>query len=438
MSSAISELHDRQASDAVCDRLRALEGTGLRTFSDPEPLVWSRTQGARIWDEDGREYLDLYGGFAVAAVGYCDPRVTDAIVAQAQTMTHCPSASPSRVRAELYERLLAIAPAGLTRALIAITGAMANEMAIQLARAATGRETVITFSGTYLGRSVGSVRYAGKHAYREQLGVRPDAQFLPFPDPYRSPWAAGGDPAAIVLGLLDDMLEDPASGVATPACIVVEPVQGNGGVVLPPPGFLAGLRRVADDCGAALIFDEIQCGFGRTGRMWACDHDGVVPDLMTVGKGIGGGMALAAILGREELMTTWRPDAVTSTFLANALNIAAGVATIDALREDGLVERSARLGDDALAQLREQLGGLEHVGEIRGRGLFIGVELVQDRAARTPDPARAAQSVAELRNRGVIVGRGGRHGNVVKLSPPLIIGDDDLAAGLHAVMDVIA
>ncbi len=409
----------------------------MRTFSDPEPLVWSRTRGTRIWDEDGREYLDLYAGFAVAALGYCDPRVTDAIVAQASTMTHSPSAAPTRVRAEMYERLIEIAPAGLSRVLLAITGAMANETAIQLARAATGRRTVISFSGTYLGRSVGSVCYAGKHAYRTRLGVAADAQFLPYPDPYRSPWACGADPGALVLGMLEEMIDDPASGVGAPACIVVEPIQGNGGVVIPPVGFLAGLRRLADKAGAVLLFDEIQCGFGRSGRMWACQHEGVTPDLMTIGKGIGGGVALAAILGTEEVMTNWNPDAITSTFMANALNITAGIATIDAVRKDGLAERSARLGADALARLGERLAGRTHIGDVRGRGLFIGIELVRDEGGE-PDPGRAAAAVAELRARGIIVGRGGRYDNVIKLSPALVIEESDLQEGLVAVAEVLS
>ncbi len=410
----------------------------MRTFADAEPLVWSRTRGTRIWDEDGREYLDLYAGFAVATLGYCDPRVTHAIVAQASVMTHSPSAAPTRIRAELYERLIEIAPPGLSRVLLAITGAMANEMAVQLARAATGRSTVISFSGTYLGRSAGSVSYAGKHVYREQLGVAADAQFLPYPDPYRSPWAGGADPGQLVLGLLEQLIDDPASGVSAPACIVVEPIQGNGGVVIPPPGFLAGLRRLADKSGAVLVFDEIQCGFGRSGRMWACEHEGVTPDLMTVGKGIGGGLALAAILGTEDIMTTWKPDAITSTFMANALNIAASIATIDAARKDGLAERSARLGASALATLSDGLAGSPAVGDLRGRGLFIGIELVREAGSDAPDPERAAATVAALRDRGVIVGRGGRHNNVVKLSPALVIDEDDLRHGLQTVMEVLS
>jgi 4-aminobutyrate aminotransferase len=207
--------------------------------------------------------------------------------------------------------------------------------------------------------------------------------------------------------------------------------------VIPPPGFLAGLRRLADDAGALLLFDEIQCGLGRTGRMWACEHEGVVPDLMTVGKGIGGGLALAAVLGTTEVMTTWQPDAFTSTFLANALNAAAGAAALDVVVEERLAERSAALGAHALDTLRAGLGGAQHVGDVRGRGLFIGIELVADREGRAPDPDRCAAAVRALRDRGVLVGRGGRHGAVIKVSPALVIEEDDLDAGLAAIVDVL-
>jgi 4-aminobutyrate aminotransferase-like enzyme len=425
------------SSERVRERIRAAEGTGMRTFWEPEPLVWARTEGSHVWDAEGRAYLDLYAGFAVANVGYCHPRVTAAIREQAGVMTHCPSAAPAEIRAELHERLLAIAPPSLDRVLLAVTGAMANETAIQLARAATGRSNVVTFAGTYPGRTVGAVRYAGKHAYREQLGIAADAHFVPYPDPYRSPWAGGGDPGDIVLRLLEDALADPASGVEPPACVLVEPIQGNGGVVIPPDGFLAGLRRLCDRTGTLLVFDEIQCGFGRSGRMWASEHEEVVPDLMTVGKGIGGGLALAAIIGRSELMTTWEPDAVTSTFLANALNAAAGCAAIDVLREEGLVERSARLGESALARLRSDLTEGSVVGDVRGRGLFLGLELVRDRRSQEPDSELAGRTQRALRERGVLVGRGGRYDNVLILAPPFVIEEDALAGGLDTIAEVL-
>jgi 4-aminobutyrate aminotransferase-like enzyme len=241
-----------------------------------------------------------------------------------------------------------------------------------------------------------------------------------------------------VLGLLEQLVSDPASGVDPPACIVVEPVQGNGGVVIPPAGFLAGLRRLADSCGALLVFDEIQCGFGRTGRMWACEHDDATPDLITVGKGIGGGLPLAAVLGTGDVMTTWTSDAITSTFLANALTGAAGVAAIDVLRDERLVERSAELGADALDRLTAGLAGNSRVGDVRGRGLFVGVELVAGPGSDEPDPGAAARAVRELRDRGVIVGRGGRHGNVLKLSPPLVIERRDLETGLDIMVEVLS
>jgi 4-aminobutyrate aminotransferase-like enzyme len=431
----VPETDSQTASQAVRERIRALEGSGMRTFAEDEPLVWARTEGTTVWDEDGRPYLDLYAGFAAAAVGYCHPKVTQAIVEQARQMTHCPSAAPSQIRAEFYERLVELAPTGLDRVLLAVTGSSANETAVQLARAATGRSGVVSFSGAYLGRSLGSVGHAGKRAYREQLGVPADAHFLPYPDPYRSPWAGGRDPGEAVLGLLEQMIDDPASGADALACIVVEPIQGNGGVVIPPAGFLAGLRRLADRAGALLIFDEIQCGAGRSGRMWACDHDGVVPDLMTVGKAVGGGLALAAVLGREDVMSTWKPDAITSTFLANALNLAAGAAALEVVRSERLAERSARLGEPAVTRLRDALAGAAHVGDVRGRGLFIGIEIVAD--GHDPDPRATAALTRSLRDHGVLVGRGGRYGNVLKLSPALVIDEADLDHGLTTVTEVL-
>jgi 4-aminobutyrate aminotransferase-like enzyme len=187
---------------------------------------------------------------------------------------------------------------------------------------------------------------------------------------------------------------------------------------------------LCDRTGTVLVFDEIQCGFGRSGRMWASEHEDVVPDLMTVGKGIGGGLALAAVLGRPDLMTTWEPDAITSTFLANALNAAAGCAAIDVLREEGLVDRSAQLGAHALERLRGGLAGNPVVGAVRGRGLFLGLELA--------DAQLAGDAQRAVRERGVLVGRGGRHGNVLVLAPPLVIEEDALDAGLDAVAEVLA
>jgi 4-aminobutyrate aminotransferase-like enzyme len=425
------------ASELVRDRIRRFEGGGMRTFADPEAPVWARTAGAHVWDEDGERYLDLYAGFAVSTVGYCHPRVTKAIVHQAAEMTHCPSAQPSRLRADLYERLATIAPTGLDRILLAVTGSLANELAVQLARAHTGRRAVVSFSGSYFGRSAGSVALAGKHAYRAPLGVEADAHFLPFPSSYRSPWAKGADAGELVLGLLEHALFDPSSGVDPVAAIVLEPIQGNAGIVIPPDGFLESVRELADRAGALLIFDEIQSGFGRTGRMWAGEHWGITPDLMTIGKGIGGGLPLAAVLGWADVMSTWTTDATTSTFLTNALPEAAAIAAVDVMVEERLVERSAALGAAVLGRLQAGFADADSVGEVRGRGLFVGIELVENRDTREPAPARAEEAARELRARGILVGRGGAHGSVLKLSPPLVIAEDELHEAIETVVEVL-
>jgi 4-aminobutyrate aminotransferase-like enzyme len=405
----------------IVRRLRRLEGSGLRTFAEDPPLVWEKAEGCHVEDADGRRYLDLYGGFAVAAIGYSHPRVVAAIQHQATTLMHCPSAHPSRVRAEFYEALASIAPAGLDRFLPAVTGAMANEMAILLARTRRKEGAIVSFAGSYFGRSVGTVGFAGKARYREALGIPAGGPFVPFAYPLRH------GPSASDLSL--QALEQLARSEKRPiAAVMLEPIQGNGGVVIPPADFLPRLRVFCDREGALLILDEIQSGCGRTGRMWASELSGVTPDLMTVGKGIGGGLAVAAVLGRSAAMT-WAPDSYTSTFLTNNLNLAAATAAMDVLREEQLAGRAAAIGPAGLARLGAALTGMGAVREIRGIGLWYAVELAE--------AAQAARAVKLARERGVIVGRSGYDDNVVKLSPPLVIPEGDLHAGIDTVAGAI-
>jgi len=405
----------------IVERLRRLEGGGLRTFAEDPPLVWERAEGCHVWDVDGQRYLDLYGGFAVAAIGYGHPHVVEAIQRQAATLMHCPSAHPSRVRAEFYEALASIAPAGIERFLPAVTGAMANEMAILLARTRRPKGAVVSFAGSYFGRSVGTVAFAGKARYRDALGIPAGGPLLPFPYTLRH-----GDSAT---DRTMQALEDLARGETEPlAAVILEPIQGNGGVVIPPADFLPRLRQFCDREGALLILDEIQSGCGRTGRVWAVEHSGVVPDLMTVGKGIGGGVAVAAVMGRAEAMS-WKPDSYTSTFLTNNLNLAAAVAAIAVLRDEQLAGRAAAIGPAGMARLKNALAGVSGVREVRGLGLWYAAELA--------DAAWAGRAVKLARERGVIVGRGGYDDTVVKLSPALVIPEAELHAGIDIVSDAI-
>ena len=409
-----------RASDIV-DRLRKLEGGGLRTFAEDPPFVWENAKGCHVEDADGRRYLDLYGGFAVAAVGYGHPRVIEAIQRQAATLMHCPSAHPSRVRAEFYEALASIAPSGLDRFLPAITGAMANEMALLLARTRRPEGAIVSFAGSYFGRSVGTVGFAGKARYREALGIPAGGPFVPFPYPLRH--------GAAATDLTMQALEDLAASQRQPlAAVILEPIQGNGGVVIPPADFLPRLRAFCDREGALMIVDEIQSGCGRTGRYWSIEHSAVIPDLLTVGKGIGGGLAVAAVMGRGEAMT-WKPDSYTSTFLTNNLNLSAAVAAIGVMRDEQLAGRAAAIGPTGLTRLKGALADAAGVREVRGIGLWYAAELT--------DSGWAGRAVKLARERGVIVGRGGYDDSVVKLSPALVIGEAELHAGIDMVAGAI-
>jgi len=437
MGPAVTVPYPGPLAQGIIDRMRAVEGAGPRTGGDDAPLVVDSASGSTLTDPDGNRFVDLAGSFAAATIGHAHPAVVAAVRDQVGRLSHVSSASMSESRVAFEEALVGIAPDGLDRVLLGLSGSDANDTAIRLARSVTGRREVIAFSGGYFGRGGGVIGLNGKARFRETVGIEADAHFLPYPDPYRWPLGRDADAGTGALALVRHALHDPASGVGPVAAVVVEPVQGNGGVVVPPDGFLAGLRELCDDHGAVLIFDEIQCGFGRTGRTWAAEHSGVAPDLMTVGKGIGGGLAVSAVVGRAAFMGHWPPGAHTSTFMGDAVNLAAGSAAIGVLRDERLAERSATLGTRALERLRTALTGEPGVGEIRGLGLFIGIELVTDGETRNPDPGRTARIRRAAFDRGVVLGSGGTAEQVIKLCPPLTIDEGLLDKALDLTSDTI-
>jgi 4-aminobutyrate aminotransferase-like enzyme len=436
---AVAAPYPGPRAQRLIERMRAIEGAGPRTGGGDPPLVVDTALGSILTDPDGNRFVDMAGSFAAATIGHSHPAVVAAVRDQVGRASHVSSASLSEPRVAFEEALVEIAPPGLDRVLLGMSGSDANDTAVKLARSRTGRREILTFAGGYFGRTRGVAGFNGKSVFRTRTSVDPDAHFLPYPDPYRWPDELGGASAAAdgALSLVRAALEDPGSGIGPLAAIMVETIQGSGGIVSPPDGFLAGLRALCDEHDVLLILDEIQCGFGRSGRVWAAEHWGVVPDLMTVGKGIGGGLALSAVVGRSDAMSHWPPGTHTSTFLGNAVNLAAGRAAIRIMCRDRLWERSADLGTWAVERLRAGLAGEPGVGDIRGRGLFIGIELVRDGTTKEPDP----QAVADVQGRafegGVVVAVAGRYEQVVKISPPLTIDEGQLDEAVDVVIDAV-
>lgn len=422
------------ASREAAGRLARVESRDVTFLSDDFPVAWTRARGANVRDADGNRYVDLTAGFGVASVGHRHPRVTEAVEEQAGRMVHgMGDVHPPDRKVELLERLASLSPWPDPKAVLGLSGSDAVEAALKTARLATGEPGVLAFTGAYHGLGYGALavtdgeRFRGP--FREQLN--PHVVRAGYPHPYRPPARPGfpdppADPDAVAAAALQDVRRalDTAAGRRVGA-VLVEPVQGRGGDVVPPPGFLASLADLCRDRDLLLIVDEVYTGFGRTGRRFACEEEGVRPDLMCVGKSLGGGLPISACVGPAEVMDAWpasEGEAMhTQTFLGHPLACAAALATLEVLEEDGLTRRARVMGRDWRAELEEMATAHPSVGEVRGRGLMVGIDLIRDRMTRRPAPDAARRVVREALRRGWIVLPGGPAGNVISLSPPLTI-----------------
>jgi 4-aminobutyrate aminotransferase / (S)-3-amino-2-methylpropionate transaminase / 5-aminovalerate transaminase len=432
-------------SRALATELGRWESPNVTYLADDFPVFWDEARGACVRDVDGNVYVDLTAAFAVAGVGHAHPRVVDAVRRQAGRLLHgMGDVHPPAVKVEALRALAEVAPGGLSKSILASSGAEAVEAALKTAAIATGRPRVIAFHGGYHGLTYRALEVSGREDFRApfaaQLGTQP--VFVPFPYPLRSPF--GTDPDEVrdrTLAYVEHLLDAPGTAHEGIGAVLMEPIQGRGGDVVPPDGFLAGVRRICDERGLLLILDEVYTGFGRTGRWFACEHEAVVPDLLVVGKGLTGGLPFAACIGTAEVMDRWprsTGEAIhTSTFLGHPLGCAAAVASIAALRDERLVERSAALGERMLARLRAFAAGHPRIAEVRGRGTMIGVELVRDRATLAPAPDLVGRAVVEALRRGVLVLGGGIHGNVLSLSPPFVISDEQADHALDVLEEVL-
>jgi len=422
-------------------RLRAHESPNVTFVSESSPIFWHEALGANVLDVDGNVYVDLTAGFGVAAAGHRNRRVCDAIRSQLDMLAHgLGDVHPADVKVQLLERLADITPPGLEMTILASSGAEAVEAALKTARLATGRPGVLCFSGAYHGLTYGALAVTDGDFFREpfedQIGI-PVAR-IPYPNPSRAESGLripGADVLQMTLDLTAQYLDaDPSIGA-----IIVEPILGRGGIVVPPNGFLRGLREMCDHRSLLLIFDEVFTGFGRTGRWFACEHEGVVPDLLCMGKALTGALPFSACIGRREVMTAWplsSGEAIhTSTFLGNPLSCAAALAQIDEIERQQLVERSNRLGKMLIRHLRQVQARCPHIGEVRGRGLFVAVELVSDQDSRKPDSELANLVVGDALRRGLILLSSD---HALEITPPLTITDQQFAFALETLEDCLA
>lgn len=399
------------ASRALADRLARVESPNITRLEPVAPIFWASANGANVQDADGNIFVDLTAGFSVAAAGHANPLVAEAITHQAETLPHgLGDVHPSALKVQLLEKLAAITPGELGVSILGSAGAEAVEAALKTAMIRTGRPGVIAFEGAYHGLTFGALSVTHRADFRKPFEPRLYAgvRFAPFPE-------SSADLDRSIAAVKDALREQAASGVPAGA-IIVEPIQGRGGIRVPPAGFLTALRELCDGTDCLLIFDEIYTGMGRTGRWFACEHSGVTPDVLTVGKALTGSVPVSAAVGTPDAMSGWPPstgEAIhTSTFLGNPIGCAAALAQIRAIEMNKLVERASTIGQ--WVHKRVETWSEKWPDRIRARGVgaLQGILLPPGVALRSADAALES---------GVIVLCEGPHLDVLAITPPLTI-----------------
>ncbi len=387
----------------------------------------AKAQNALLWDVDGRRYVDFAAGIAVLNTGHRHPRVMEAVARQAEAFTHtCFHVAPYESYVRLAERLNALAPGDFAKKTLFLTsGAEAVENAVKIARYHTKRTAVIAFSGGFHGRTLLAMGLTGKvMPYKRGFGPFPaEIYHAEFPHPYH------GVSTAQALADLDRVFHgdvDPRSVAA----IIVEPVQGEGGFNVAPYEFLRALRELCDRHEIVLIADEVQGGMARTGKMFSIEHSGVAPDLITVAKGLGGGFPLSGVIGRAAIMDAAHPGGLGGTYGGNPIGIAAAHAVLDVIESEELCARAARIGQSLQSRLQALQKQFACIGDVRGLGAMVALELVKDRTSREPDAELTAAVLAHAEKRGLVLLSCGTSANVIRLLPPLTIEDEVLEEGL--------
>ena len=407
------------------------------------PIALEEGKGATVKDVDGNTYIDLFAGISVMNFGYSNPYIMKYVKEQQDKLTHCLD-FPTPLRLELLRKLNETAPLGLKDNckiyFSAPTGSEAVTAAIRLAKLQTKRNTMIAFWGSYHGANGESMAVSSwTGGYKcQHLPMLPDVHFVPFPYCYRCPFGRSYPSCDLqCFDFLKNALENGFSGICEPAAIILEPIQGEGGIHIPPREYIQELRRITTEKGILLIFDEVQSGMGRTGKMWACEHYGVTPDIMAVSKSIGGaGIPLAAVFYKKEL-DKFPPGTSIGTFRGNVLGMAGAVGALDFIKEANLlnhVEAMSKILNKGLNDLKDKY---EVIGDIRQQGLMAAVEFVKDRETKEPWKELLDSVLLECLRRGLFVWKAGYYFNVLRLLPPLVITEEQINKSITILGEVI-
>lgn len=401
------------------------------------PLVVERASGSSVFDPDGKEYLDFFANWAVSALGYSATKVHERAREVFEQMTFAtPTTLISAPTVDLAAKLCEITPGDFEKKVwFGLSGSDANDSAVKMVRMATGRRKIISFIGGYHGQTGASASISG-HTAQARTAAGEDNVLVPYPNAFR-PLFRGEDEGQAVLSYLENLIFNSVCPPDEVAAIFVEPIQSDGGDIAPPPGFLAGLADVCRRHGIYLVSDEVKVGMGRTGAWFGVDEEQVVPDLVVLGKSLGGGLPLSAVVGRKEILDAGVAVSL-HTMGGHPVAAATALAQIEVIEDEGLLERAQRLGETFLTRLSQMAERHQAIGDIRGRGLMIGVELVSDRQSRAPGADLAAKVSFRCYQKGLILPYVGLLSNVLEVTPPLTLSDEDAERGLDILDEALA
>ena len=403
------------------------------------PMALRRAKGATVEDVDGNVYIDFFGGAGVMNVGHSNPQVIKAASEQITELTHALDV-PNPARRLLVESLLSLLPPSLNKLFFGgPTGSDAVEAAVKLAKFNNKRHPMVAFEGAYHGMTSGALSLSGGLGFKEDfLPLLSEVHFIPYAYCYRCAFGKKSGSCDLECAkYLEHILEDPHSGVGLPSAVIVEAIQGEGGTIVPPEGFLSEVREICSKYSVIMIVDEIQAGLCRTGKFFAFEHSGILPDIITMSKALGGvGFPISCVAYKDEL-DIWPPGKHIGTFRGNAVAYAAGHAALKFMIENRLADHTSRLGEKMLERLREIEKDSDIVGEARGKGLMFGIEIIHDKTSKDPAP-ELAQKIRTLCHRsGLLVEIGGHYNNVVRFLPPLILTEDLAHKGIEIFADAV-